>query len=623
MKKRILLLLGIVLSLSGHTAPEDDSLLQAEKYYRLDNTKRFRTAAAKIAPDSVYAPLLDYWAAMLDLRRDTPQAAEHFIDHTASPYLGNDLRRRLLEWRLKRKEWEEFSRFAGDGDNCSGTLNKWLRNENVRDAVRTLWAADNKMNQVICNYLYQRALASELLTDEDIWIKLRGLAGTRELTVSRRLLALFPGYIRYRDVRAVANRPVRYIKSKHGLRTRASRELVMIAAMAAVRSKPKTALRRWRQFSPYFSEAENSHVKTVLAEWAARWHRTDALDWYRETDGNYDTDNTRAWRVRAALRAGDDAEVVRVIDTMPPAQQSLSAWRYWWAIAQERLGETEEAATALAALAADEDDYYGLLAREAMALPLIVAEVPREPLPAVTGDFALALALYQVGLKRQADRLWRHAIKHDATNAALLAAAAAAAKADWYLASINAANKADSSLHTLRFPQPYREEIDKYSRRFNLDPAFVYGLIRQESRFMPNIVSSANARGLMQVIPRTARQVARRHGYGKYRLSRLTRVDTNVIIGTTYLSGLSDRFAAAAPKVAAAYNAGPSRVRRWYKNSSDILVAIENIPITETRLYVKHVLANRLHYAVQMQRDVDSMRNFISHPMRGPQVAKL
>ena len=169
----------------------------------------------------------------------------------------------------------------------------------------------------------------------------------------------------------------------------------------------------------------------------------------------------------------------------------------------------------------------------------------------------------------------------------------------------------------LRFPTPFAGEVMKYSRRFGLDPAFVYGLIRQESRFMPKIRSSAGARGLMQIIPRTARQIARKHGYGRYRLPRLTRVDTNVILGTTYLSDLAKLLKNRPPLIAAGYNAGPRRPLRWRREgpqNAQWQVFIENIPITETRLYVKYVLANRAHYDAVFSRGTGE-QEWITRPI--------
>ena len=609
--------LSALLVWQAHAA---SALLAAEKHFRGDKRQRFAAATSQFSPDSIYYPLVSYWSSVLDLRRKDEKAAVAYLANSSSPYFRSEMRRQLLEYFAGKNDWTGFARHAAEGGDCARVLLEFVVGKVNADEFRNLWKSDSRMNNVLCMHAYRQARRTGLLTEDDIWIKLRTLAGAKQLSASRRLLASFPGYIRYNTVRKVANRAVRYIRGKHGLSNRANRELVMIAAMAAVRRSPKTAITRWQQFSPHFSAEENEHVWTVLGEWAARWHRTDALTLSKRGNGKYAGEDARAWRVRAALRAGDDVDVLNTIQSMPLEERNLSAWRYWRAVALQRRGEDGDAAAAMRALAEEEDDYYGLLAREAMAIPLLqkTTKTATKTATTVTGDFALALALYDTGLDSLALRVWRHAARNDAvSDEQRLAAAAAAEKKGWLLASIDAANRAATALaHDLRFPTPFQDEIIKYSRRFNLDPAFVYGLIRQESRFMPKIVSPANARGLMQVIPRTAKLVARKHKYGKYRLSRLTRVDTNVIIGTTYLSDLSDLFAGKPAYIAAAYNAGPGRARRWKKLSADILVTIENISITETRLYVKHLLANRLHYAARMGRQESSMLALIESSVK-------
>lgn len=600
---------------------EAKAVAQAYKYYRRDKRRSFRGQAKKISGDSVYRPLIQYWESIIALRGNKPQATEQYIATAASPYLQGEARRQLLEYYVRKKQWQSFNQHAEQGGACAASLKALFAGALPREQLMELWHADSKMTQPLCLTLYKNAHRLKVLTHDDVWVKLRALAGNKRLGPARRLLKYFRGYVPYSKVRSVVRRATRYIRGKHGLRTRAERELVMIAAMVAVRKNPKTAIGRWQQFSQYFSPEENDHVWTVLATWAARWHRDDALAMFAATSGQYADEQARAWRTRAALRAGDYRQVTEAIDTMPVSESRLSAWRYWYAVALQR----QDAAAArqqLTELARDEDDYYGLLAREAVGAALIPARAvqPLDAAAPVNGDFELALAVYEAGLNSLARAIWRHAARRSGvSDSELLAAAERAAQSNWPLASIDAADRASDAVaaHYWRFPLPYREQIIAQSEKRGLDLAFVYGLIRQESRFMPRIVSSANAQGLMQVIPSTARSVARKNGYTKYRLSRLKRVDTNVIIGTTYLQELAGRLKAAPAMVAAAYNAGPTRVKRWYSASSDILIAIENIPITETRLYVKYVLANRLHYNHRLQQEVLPMTENIVQPMRG------
>ena len=610
-------------------AAADEALLRAEAAFRADKPALFAARAKKVAAQ--YAPLVEYRRAVLDLRRNRPQTAAAFVDGVnaaaASPYLRARALALLLEFYAGKKDWKSFAaRAAQTGDDEDGDCARALANLRANAAaararLMDLWQKDTRMNSPLCLRLYRHAKKAGALSKDAVWIKLRDLAGNRRLAPTRRLLNNFRGFVRYSTVRRVARRPTPYIRGKHGLRTRANRELVIIAAMATARRRPALAIERWEKFSRYYSNEDNQYVWTALAVWAARWHRDDALLLFAR--GGAANDDALSWKTRAALRADNAKEAINAIDAMSEESRQISAWRYWRAAMQKQQGDANGGDAALRQLAQDEDDYYGLLAREETGLPVVglsATAQAQEPQAAAQadGDFALALLLYDAGLAKLAGKMWRRALKDEAaTPARLLAAARASAARKWFLASVNAANKSKlASAHNLRFPLPYNKDIMRNSAARRLDAAFVYGIIRQESRFMPNAVSAANARGLMQVIPRTARLVARRHGYGKYRLSRLKRVDTNVVIGTTYLSDLARRLDDDPAKVAAAYNAGPSRVRRWYRASANLAVAIENIPTTETRLYVKHILANRMHYAARLGKPESSMRRIMGKPIR-------
>jgi soluble lytic murein transglycosylase len=150
-----------------------------------------------------------------------------------------------------------------------------------------------------------------------------------------------------------------------------------------------------------------------------------------------------------------------------------------------------------------------------------------------------------------------------------------------------------------RFPMPFRDAVVKRSREIQLDPAYVYGLIRQESRFIMDARSHVGASGLMQVMPATARWTAKRIGLDGFTVDQLNTRDTNIAIGTAYLKLVLDDFQGSGPLAAAAYNAGPGRPRVW-RNGPIMEGAAwaENIPFAETRDYVKKVAANATVYGL-------------------------
>jgi len=161
----------------------------------------------------------------------------------------------------------------------------------------------------------------------------------------------------------------------------------------------------------------------------------------------------------------------------------------------------------------------------------------------------------------------------------------------------------------LRYPLPYREVFTEYAKTYDLDVAWVLGLARQESRFITDARSAAGAAGLMQVMPRTARFVAQKIGLRNYQRKGVTEIETNVTLGAGYMRLVLDQLGS--PVLAsAAYNAGPSRARRWRDTSRPLEGAIytETIPFPETRDYVKKVMANSMFYAALLEKQVTPLK---------------
>jgi soluble lytic murein transglycosylase len=156
---------------------------------------------------------------------------------------------------------------------------------------------------------------------------------------------------------------------------------------------------------------------------------------------------------------------------------------------------------------------------------------------------------------------------------------------------------------------PFRDAVVERAKSIGLDPAYVYGLIRQESRFIMDARSHVGASGLMQVMPATARWTAKRIGLTDFRAEQITDRDTNIAIGTAYLKLALDDFGGSMPMAAAAYNAGPGRPRVWRNGTVlDAAIWAENIPFSETRDYVKKVLANTTNYAALITGQPQSLK---------------
>jgi len=216
-----------------------------------------------------------------------------------------------------------------------------------------------------------------------------------------------------------------------------------------------------------------------------------------------------------------------------------------------------------------------------------------------------ALELYRLNLRTEANREWLWAIR-EFDDKQLLAAAELARRYEIYDRTINTADRT-VGLHdfSLRYPAPYRDVLKTHADELALDEAWVYGLIRQESRFISIAKSHAGASGLMQLMPGTARWVAKKLGLKDWRWSQVTDVDVNVNLGTYYLKHVLDVLDGMPVLASAAYNAGPGRARAWRPESPmEGAIYAETIPFSETRDYVKKVMANASYYAQTLSQQV-------------------
>jgi soluble lytic murein transglycosylase len=198
----------------------------------------------------------------------------------------------------------------------------------------------------------------------------------------------------------------------------------------------------------------------------------------------------------------------------------------------------------------------------------------------------------------------------------LLAAAQLACDREVWDRCINTSERTKSEIDMeQRFPMPFRKEVIAKAGEIGLDPAYVYGLIRQESRFIMDARSTVGASGLMQLMPATARWTAKKIGL-TYTHDLITDRDTNLRLGTNYLKLVLDDMGGSQALAAAAYNAGPGRPRRW-RDGPPLEPAIwaENVPFAETRDYVKKVLSNATYYAAQLGAQAPSLKQRLGRPI--------
>jgi soluble lytic murein transglycosylase len=382
----------------------------------------------------------------------------------------------------------------------------------------------------------------------------------------------------------------------------------MIAASSLqdlARRDPDLAMREYRDLEHHFSwsELERAEILRAIGLRAAVELSDDALNILASLPPASLDGQVLEWWARAAIAQQDWRLLKQVTERMPAELANDAQWRYWRAISLQENGETEAAAAQLADLST-RTSYYGFLAADALDLPYTIC--PLDPPESDAGAarlrqhpaFARALELRAVGLEDWA--LWEWARATRALDPAELRDAAALAwEESWYDRAIFAlGDSGDRRLYEWRFPTPWEAVVRREASKAQLDASWVFGVMRSESALAERAESSAGALGLMQVMPATARQVARRHGLTYGGSAQLREAEPNIVLGTRYMRELLDRFQQNPVLVAGAYNAGPQAVERWLRErpADDITAWVETIPYYETRDYIPRVLAFTVIY---------------------------
>ncbi|MFA2964468.1 lytic transglycosylase domain-containing protein [Acinetobacter pittii] len=325
---------------------------------------------------------------------------------------------------------------------------------------------------------------------------------------------------------------------------------------------------------------------------------------------------------RQAIRFGAWESLIRAIDSMTVTQKQEDRWQYWLARASEQRGDSASKATAqqiYRKLAQAGDDYHNLLAKDRLGERY--NHQPYDDQPTASDlrrldqniHFNRAFTLRRINANpTYTNREWNWAVRqaylqHD--DGLLLAAAKRAHDIGWYDRAIYAADRTTNKHNdTYRFVTPHKTNVVSHSYNAGIDPAWAYGLMRQESRFVTSARSHVGAGGLMQIMPDTAKLIARQMGE-TYNPAALSEMNTNIRYGTFYLSMIQGQLSNNPVLATAGYNAGPNRARRWQPDYQSISADqyTETIPLLETRDYVKHVMTNATHYGVILGQGAQSL----------------
>lgn len=386
------------------------------------------------------------------------------------------------------------------------------------------------------------------------------------------------------------------------------------------KSDPVKAYKDFSQNASRYSKENQAVAWGVIGQFLAKKLDSNADDVYRlQQDLGYNellSAESQEWKVRAGLRAKDWSLVKNAIEGMNPVVRNRDpAWTYWYGRALKADGQDAKARESYE-LIADQYNFYGQLAREELGKSnhaparTKVSEQDIDAMASRTG-FIRGDRFYTLNLRFEGNREWNWELRN-MTDKQLLSAAEYAKRIGLYDRVVNTADRTKQEHDfSLRYPTPYRDELSPIARQIDLNLAWAYGLIRQESRFIMSASSSVGASGLMQVMPNTAKYVAKKIGMANYTNDKLSDTNTNLTLGGNYLNMVLLDLDGSWVLASAAYNAGPSRSKQWREkltSPTEGAIFAETIPFNETRTYVKNVLSNANYYSSVMQGQAQSLK---------------
>ena len=603
--------LALAHALSAAAQGTDADILAAKAAFDRGDRAKLEAIAPR-ASGHLLEPYVAYWRLKLGIDSADPEAVRAFLARYASTPLAERLQVDWLKSLGKRGDWVRFAAAYGTGGyddveiQCYAIQAARQREGDAALATaKPLWFSGQSTPDA-CEPLFAALVARGSLSSDDRWARYRLAMEAGNFRLAQQIAGDLPTAERIpaRSFQHVDERPpTRLLQGGFRWSYRDGHELALYALERAARSDPDGAREGWLKWRGKLSASERAWGNARLAYHASRQLAPWANDAWREPLPATMTVDMHAWRVRAALRARSWGDAGAAIDAMPRAQAEEQAWRFWRARAAMAAGREDEARATFAALAA-EHDYYGLLAAEALGSCVDPKSAPTVPDPAwqarfgARDDVARVVKLAELGMRPDSLREWQAVVRgfdDDALNQASIYAAGRGL----HDRSINTANRTrERHDYALRYPMPWREQFSAAARDNAVEEALLLGIARQESRFVPEIVSSAGAVGLMQLMPATARWVAKQSGRSDYKPSRINDLDVNTQFGAFYFKYWLDRLDGSPALAAAAYNAGPGRAQAWRPAEPlEGAIWVETIPFNETRDYVKKVLANSVYYA--------------------------
>ena len=470
-----------------------------------------------------------------------------------------------------------------------------------------LWLV-GKSQPNACDPLFERWAAEGQLTEQKRWQRAKLAAEARNYGLLTHLTKGMPTLGNHgKTLLQVAQKPELLKQTSRFTQTDpATADIVSLGLRRLARQDPESALKLLDHYAQRmkFSSQEQVAIAREIGLTLAKRFDSRALPVMAKYDPELRDNTVSEWRARLLLRLGRWEEAHQLTNRMPAELSNTSRWRYWQARSLQLAQPNSQEPKALYQALAKERDFYGFMAADQVKAPYQLNNKPLalspQTIQKVRNSAAIkrALEFHARGQIADGRREWYNVTRLFSRDE-MVAQARLAYEMGWYFPAIRTISQAQywDDLE-VRFPMAHRDQLVREARNRDIHSSWVFAITRQESAFMSDAKSGVGAMGLMQLMPATAKETAKRFGIPLSSPQLAYRPEINIQLGTAYLSQIYGQFNGNRVLASAAYNAGPGRVRQWLRGADHLSydVWIENIPFDETRQYVQNVLSYSVIY---------------------------
>ena len=607
---------------------------QAEQALQDDDMLQFSLLKSRLK-DYPIRPYLEYDALKKRIDSADTEEISDFLEQYKDYPFAYHLRSQWLNLLAEREEWQQYLKFY-DGRNetrfkcqaLNARINSDTQLFGISDEIKAIWLSGYSQPEQ-CDPVFDYFLQSAGNPQQLIWLRIEKAFKVRRPALARYLAKkLDTEDQKLVEVwyQAHRNPEDSFPRLKKSTDNELNRKIIIHALNRLARRDSLKARELWLDVKEdyQFDQQQHQQIEKQIALSSAYQHKPEAKELLEQLPDQLKTDNAYLWLARINLRDEDWIGLIKTINDMPERLKKEAEWTYWQARAYEEAGHADRAQSIFRNLSS-RSTYYGFLAADKSQQKYVINQQELTTRSSDDDDKLLqdninllrARELFFVGRNLEARREWFQGIRKLKTEE-IKQAAKMAFSWKWFDNAIKTVAKTGHrSDYDLRFPMPFQDEVMHQVSSHNLDAAVVYGIMRRESLFDPLARSRVGALGLMQLMPSTARVVARSLGLKKPAQSDILDVANNIKLGTQYFKSVLNRFDNNIPLAAAAYNAGPKNVKKWLPQDEPMAADlwVETVPFNETRNYIQAVLAyatifdKHLGQAVTISSRMDDVRS--------------